>query len=79
MKDLIRTVLGIISIITVTIFLILSLFGLIPILSPENSRTLMFIFVGILTIMVLESASRMHEDEKKDKDKNKKFEKEERK
>ena len=67
MKKQIRTALAIFFYIIITIFLVLGLLGFVPSLSADCTGILAIIFIGILTVQVLKSASRIHEDEKKDK------------
>ncbi len=67
MKKSIWAILGIVFNITITIFLLLSLFGFVPSLSEDNRDTLIIIIAGLWMVQVLKSASKMHEEEDEDK------------
>jgi len=62
-----KYLLGIFFNIAITIFLVLSLLGFIPILSEHYRDILIFVILGKWLIEVLLSASRMHEKEDEDK------------
>ena len=62
-----KYLLGIFFNIAITIFLVLSSLGFIPILSEHYRDILIFVILGKWLIEVLLSASRMHEKEDEDK------------